>query len=59
MTQALAVNRDGMATAWLRNYRRDRPWSGYVQLWGFGANIERLPAIRAVAEYGLLRKVRP
>lgn len=56
VTHALALNRDGMATAWVRSYRRDRPWSGYVQLWGFGANIERLPAIRAAAEYGLLRK---
>jgi hypothetical protein len=55
VTQALALNRDGMATAWVRSYRRDRPGSGYVQLWGLGANIERLPAIRAVAEYGLLR----
>jgi eukaryotic-like serine/threonine-protein kinase len=51
----LALNQDGMATAWVRNYRRDRPGSGYVQLWGLGANIERLPAIRAAAEYGLLR----
>lgn len=40
-------------------YRPDRPWSGNVQLCGFGANIERLPAIRAVAQYGLFRKVRP
>jgi outer membrane protein assembly factor BamB len=55
VTLALALNRDGMATAWMRSYRRDRPGSGYVQLWGLGANIERLPAIRAVAEYGLLR----
>ena len=36
-------------------YRPDRPGSGYVQLWGFGATIERLPAIRAAAEFGLLR----
>lgn len=55
VTRALALNRDGMATAWVRGYRDDRPWSGYVQLWGFGATIERLPAIRAVTEYGLLR----
>jgi outer membrane protein assembly factor BamB len=59
VTQALALNRDGMATAWVRNYRPDRPASGYVQLWGFGATLERLPAIRAVAEYGLLRRARP
>jgi outer membrane protein assembly factor BamB len=58
VTQALALNRDGMATAWVRSYRRDRPGAGYVQLWGLGANIDRLPAIRAAAEYGLLRKVR-
>jgi hypothetical protein len=30
-----------------RRYRQDRLGSGYVQLWGFGATIERLPAIRA------------
>jgi hypothetical protein len=59
VTQALALNRDGMATAWVRNYRPDRPASGYVQLWGFGATLDRLPAIRAVAEYGLLRRARP
>jgi hypothetical protein len=58
VTHVLALNRDGMATAWVRNYRPDRPASGYVQLWGFGATIERLPAIRAAAEYGLLRRVR-
>ena len=52
VTQALAINKDGMATAWVRSYRRDRPGSGYVQLWGLGATLERLPAIRAAAEYG-------
>ena len=58
VSEVLAVNRDGMATAWVRNYRPDRPGSGYVQLWGLGATIDRLPAIRAAAEYGLLRRVR-
>jgi outer membrane protein assembly factor BamB len=58
VSEALAVNRDGMATAWVRSYRRDRPGSGYVQLWGFGATVDRLPAIRAATEYGLLRKAR-
>jgi hypothetical protein len=57
VSRVLALNRDGMATAWVRNYRPDRPASGYVQLWGFGATIERLPAIRAAAEYGLLRRL--
>jgi hypothetical protein len=59
VSEALALNRDGMTTAWVKNYRRDRPGSGYVQLWGFGATIERLPAIRAAAEYGLLRRALP
>jgi eukaryotic-like serine/threonine-protein kinase len=58
VTHVLALNRDGMTSAWVRNYRGDRPASGYVQLWGLGATIERLPAIRAAAEYGLLRRVR-
>jgi hypothetical protein len=39
----------------VQTYRPDRPRSGYVQLWGFGATIERLPANRAAAEYALLR----
>jgi hypothetical protein len=55
VSQTLAVDRSGKATAWVQRYRQDRPGSGYVQLWGFGATIERLPAIRAAAEYGLLR----
>jgi hypothetical protein len=55
VTQALAINPRGQATAWVRVYRPDRPWAGYVQLWGFGATLDRLPLIRAAAEYGLLR----
>jgi hypothetical protein len=56
VSAVLAADRSGKATAWLQVYRPDRPGAGYVQLWGFGATIERLPIIRAVAEYGLLRK---
>jgi outer membrane protein assembly factor BamB len=55
VTQVLAISARGGASAWVRQYRRDRPASGYVQLWGFGATVERLPMIRAAAEYGLLR----
>lgn len=55
VSEALAINPAGKATAWVRNYRRDRPGSGYVQLWGFGATVDRLPLVRAAAEYGLLR----
>jgi len=55
VSEALAVDETGMTTAWVRRYRADRPWSGFVQLWGLGASLDRLPAIRAVAEYGLLR----
>jgi hypothetical protein len=55
VSRALAVDHNGLATAWVQQYRPDRPGSGYVQLWGFGATVERLPVIRAVAEYGLLR----
>ena len=46
---------DGFTTAWVRAFRPDRPGSGFVQLWATGATAERLPVIRAVAEYGLLR----
>jgi eukaryotic-like serine/threonine-protein kinase len=58
VSEALAINAAGKATAWVRNYRRNRPGSGYVQLWGFGASVDRLPMIRAAAEYGLLVRVR-
>jgi eukaryotic-like serine/threonine-protein kinase len=57
VTETLALDEElGRATAWVRVYRPERPGSGFVQLWGFGASVERLPAIRAAAEYGLLRK---
>jgi eukaryotic-like serine/threonine-protein kinase len=59
VSQALAINPLGQATAWAQVYRADRPWAGYVQLWGFGATLDRLPAIRAAAEYGLLRRPAP
>ena len=59
VSHALAVDESGQATAWVQVYRPDRPGSGYVQLWGFGATVERLPYIRAAAEYGLLRAAAP
>jgi hypothetical protein len=52
----LAADADGQATAWVRVYRPDRAGSGYVQLWGFGVTLDRLPMIQAAAEYGLLRR---
>jgi hypothetical protein len=52
----LALDPEGKANAWVYGYRPDRPWSGYVQLWGYGATLERLPMIQAAAEYGLLRR---
>jgi hypothetical protein len=55
VTHVLALNPNGGATAWVKEYRAGRPGSGYVQLWGFGATVDRLPLIRAAAEYGLLR----
>lgn len=55
---ALAVDEVGQANAWVKSYHRDRPWAGFVQLWGFGATAERLLDIQAVAEYGLLRPSR-
>jgi len=54
--RALTLDELGFASAWVREYRADRPGSGYVQLWGLGMSVERLPYVRAVAEYGLLRK---
>ena len=54
VTVPLAIDELGKTSAWLKTYRPDRPGSGYVQLWGLGATLERLPSIRAVAEYGLL-----
>jgi outer membrane protein assembly factor BamB len=54
--RALTLDELGASSAWVREYRADRPGSGYVQLWGLGTTADRLPIIRAVAEYGLLRK---
>jgi len=54
--QPLAIDELGKTTAWVRVYRADRPGSGFVQLWGLGATLDRLPAVRAAAEYGLLRR---
>ena len=54
--QPLAIDELGKTTAWVRVYRADRPGSGFVQLWGLGATPDRLPLVRAIAEYGLLRK---
>ena len=59
VTEALALDRRGRAAAWVRTYGSHRPGAGYVQLWGLGATVDRLPMIRAVVEYGLLRKLTP
>ncbi|HUF36356.1 MAG TPA: hypothetical protein VMN37_10425, partial [Gemmatimonadales bacterium] len=59
VSRVLALDTGGRATAWQLVYDHQRPWAGYVQLWGFGASIERLPMIRAAAEYGLLRPFAP
>jgi hypothetical protein len=59
VTSALTTDRFGLTTAWVKEYRHDRPGAGFVQLWGMGATAERLPAIRAVTEYGLLRRATP
>ena len=55
VTKPFALDELGKTSAWLKTYRSDRPGSGFVQLWGLGATPDRLPFIRAVAEYGLLR----
>lgn len=54
--QPLALDELGKTTAWLRVYRPDRVGSGFVQLWGLGATPDRLPLVRAIAEYGLMRR---
>ena len=51
----LAIDELGKTSAYVRVYRPDRRGSGFVQLWGLGATLERLPYVRAVAEYGLTR----
>lgn len=55
VTRILAKDTDGWATVWQIEYRKDRPYAGYVQVFGLGATVERLPMVRAVAEYGLTR----
>jgi hypothetical protein len=54
--RSLATDELGKTTAWVRVYRPDRPGSGFVQLWGLGATADRLPLVRAAAEYGLRRR---
>jgi eukaryotic-like serine/threonine-protein kinase len=56
VTYTLDLDEIGMTSSWVKKYQRDRPGSGYVQLWGFGASAERLATIRAITEYGLLRQ---
>jgi eukaryotic-like serine/threonine-protein kinase len=56
VTIPLTVDELGKTAAWVRVYRPEMPGSGFVQLWGLGATLDRLPVVRAVAEYGLLRK---
>lgn len=55
VSSVLAADGDGRATAWVKRFGAGRPGTGYVQLWGLGASAERLPLIRAAAEYGVLR----
>jgi outer membrane protein assembly factor BamB len=55
VTTPLAVDELGKTAAWVRTYRADRPGSGFVQLWGLGTNLDRLPFVRAAAEHGLVR----
>ncbi|MFN8651856.1 MAG: PQQ-binding-like beta-propeller repeat protein [Gemmatimonadales bacterium] len=56
VTRVLATDVGGWATVWQIEYRKDRPYAGYLQVFGLGATVERLPMIRAVAEYGLTRR---
>lgn len=53
--EPLTLDELGKTSTWVRSYRSDRPGSGFVQLWGLGATLERLPYVKAVAEYGLIR----
>lgn len=55
VSRMLATDIDGWATVWQIEYRKDRPYAGYLQVFGLGATVERLPLVRAVAEYGLTR----
>jgi outer membrane protein assembly factor BamB len=54
LMHAFAADDSGATTVWVRPFRADRVGSGFVQLWGVGGDIQRLPMIRAAAEYGLL-----
>lgn len=56
VSRVLALDSDGRATVWQKQYDPTRPWAGYLQLWGLGATVERLPMVRRVAEYGLLSR---
>lgn len=56
VTEAFTLDEQGQTTAWVKNYRKDRPGAGFVQLWGLGATADRLATIRDVAEYGILKR---
>ena len=54
VTTTLALDEDGGAAAWVKRYGGP-PGRGYVQLW-YTLEDGELEAIRAVAEYGILRR---
>jgi outer membrane protein assembly factor BamB len=57
VSRVLARDTEGWATVWQIQYLESRPWAGYLQVFGLGPSAERLGQIRAVAEYGLTRRV--
>jgi outer membrane protein assembly factor BamB len=54
VTTVLALDEDGGAAAWVKNYGGP-DGTGFVQLW-FSLDESDLDAIRAVAEYGIMRR---
>jgi outer membrane protein assembly factor BamB len=56
VTTTLALDEDGGAAAWVRSYGGPTG-SGFVRLW-YALDDDELDAVRAVAEYGIMRRER-
>jgi hypothetical protein len=49
----LAVDEQGKAAAWVKNYNASAPASGFVRLWGRPDPYPNLKDLKALAEYGI------
>lgn len=55
VSEVLATDSRGRATAWVKRWGSGGPASGFVQLFGEGTSPDLLEELQAAAEYGILR----